>query len=329
MQKVGILSNVGFMNHEVRILDDGMYEFNKWWVDGKGIENSTNKGLKISKNAIDILKKNADYTDLILETLDDGTQLKIQYIDRLQNGNKKYELRFWKDGKDVKGISLTDTEVANLKEMLINENPVEVSPPKETTVLDTINILVSVSCDDKNFKSALEKASKSEINIALIRAKVKKNNKTRVKILENALKKADNKKNTVVQKTPKKLESVKTLDETKKIQLEKFQATGNYTYEECEKKLQSDFEDEDTKYCIVKLRELCEQDADFRNNVMREDRTFEGAFNYMYDSARNGYCYKRGKVSYVPREVGLQLMIDYFNGKEKKKDDKTKKANAS
>ncbi len=362
MRRIGIISKVGFANLELRQIDNDTYEFAKWWKGADGKEKSS-KGFLISATAYEELKKNINKEDVVLETNEQG-ELKWSYMDRLDNGLMKYELRYWKDGNDLNnGLTFLPVEKEKLKEILANpldeeleevepmieeqpkteekpkieEKPIEEEEvkPKANEEFNVIDILVTVPESDINFKTALEKASMTQVNLAIIRLKARKgNHKTKLKILNDKLKKKnltapnnESKAKTVSSskpmsktvsetKTKPKSKDIKKLDESKRIKLEPYQATGNHTYEECEKKLTTDYEDEDSKYCIEKLRELCKENADFRNNVMREDRSFEGAFEYMFKCARNGYCYKRVGSSYVPRELGFKLMVDYFNGKE-------------
>lgn len=358
MRRIGIISKVGFANLELRQIDKDKYEFAKWWKGADGKEKSS-KGFIISATAYEELKKNIDKEDVVLETNEQGEELKWSYMDRLDNGLMKYELRYWKDGSDLNnGLTFLPVEKEKLKEILANplDEELEVEQPKAeekpneevepkteekpkteeqskvNEEFNVIDILVTVPESDINFKTALEKASMTQVNLAIIRLKARKgNHKTKLKILNDKLKKknitvpsSESKPKTVsdTKTAAAKPKDVKKLDESKRIKLEPYQATGNHTYEECEKKLTTDYEDEDSLYCIEKLRELCKENADFRNNVMREDRSFEGAFEYMSKCAKNGYCYKRGNASYIPREVGFKLMVDYFNGKEKKKNDK-------
>jgi hypothetical protein len=354
MRRIGIISKVGFANLELRQIDNDKYEFAKWWKGADGKEKSS-KGFIISATAYEKLKKNIDKEDVVLETNENGEELKWSYMDRLNNGFMKYELRYWKDGNDLNnGLTFLPVEKEKLKEILANpldeeieveqpkaeekpkpeEQPLEEEQPKteeqpiEEKEFNVIDVLVTVPESDINFKIALGRATMTQVNLAIIRLKARKgNHKTKLKILNDKLKGKSNSetKSKTVSK-PKsvaaKPKDVKKLDESKRIELEPYQATGNHTYEECKKKLTTDYEDEDSKYCIEKLKEKCKEDGDFRNNVMQEDKSFDGAFEYMAKCAKNGYCYKRGNASYIPRELGFKLMVDYFNGKEKKKNDK-------
>lgn len=277
MRRIGIISKVGFANLELRQIDNDKYEFAKWWKGADGKEKSS-KGFIISATAYDELKKNIDKEDVILETNEQGEVLKWSYMDRLNNGLMKYELRYWKDGNDLNnGLTFLPVEKEKLKEILANpldeeieveqpkaeekpkpeeqpkteEKPIEeVKPkieeqPKANEEFNVIDVLVTVPESDINFKTALEKATMTQVNLAIIRLKARKgNHKTKLKILNDKLKKksvtvpnSESKSKTVSK--PKsvaaKPKDVKKLDESKRIKLEPYQATGNHTYEECEK----------------------------------------------------------------------------------------------
>ena len=99
---------------------------------------------------------------------------------------------------------------------------------------------------------------------------------------------------------------------------------GNATYEQCEEKLNANkaiYVDPDSQYVIDGLLELCKVDADFRNNVMREDKDYTGVMDYLYDMCQKGYGYKSsdGKKGWIDRDLGLGLAIDYFNSEPKPK----------
>lgn len=101
--------------------------------------------------------------------------------------------------------------------------------------------------------------------------------------------------------------------------VEKAKTIGNATYEDCVAKLEAErkeFKDADSQYVIDGLLELCKVDADFRNNLMRKDKTYKGSFEYFSDMARNGYAIKYGSMSYLDNDIALSMAIDYFNKKE-------------
>lgn len=93
--------------------------------------------------------------------------------------------------------------------------------------------------------------------------------------------------------------------------------SGSATYKDCEKKLlasKKDFCDSENMGIIEALLKRCEIDGNFRNNVMRTDRTYKGAFDYIIFMAQNGYAYTYGKTTFLDTELSLAFAIDYFNG---------------
>ncbi len=259
MRRIGIISKVGFANLELRQIDKDKYEFAKWWKGADGKEKSS-KGFLISATAYEELKKNIDKEDVVLETNEQG-ELKWSYMDRLDNGLMKYELRYWKDGNDLNnGLTFLPVEKEKLKEILANplDEELEVEQPKTeekpkteeqpkteekpieeevetkaTEEFNVIDILVTVPESDINFKTALEKATMTQVNLAIIRLKARKgNHKTKLKILNDKLKKknvtapdSESKSKTVsdtkakVKTATAKPKDVKKLDESKRIEL--------------------------------------------------------------------------------------------------------------
>lgn len=94
---------------------------------------------------------------------------------------------------------------------------------------------------------------------------------------------------------------------------------GNATYGDCAKKLNMEskrFIDKDSKYVIKRLKRHCILNANFRNNLMRKEKTYGGALQYIYKAAQNGYCIKYGNIGFISRDIALELAIDYFNHDE-------------
>lgn len=91
---------------------------------------------------------------------------------------------------------------------------------------------------------------------------------------------------------------------------------GNYTYEDCKKKLEEErkiFCDSDSQFVIDGLLKMCEVNQNFRNNVMREDKTYGGAFKHFMEMARNGYALEYNGVTYLDNNIALGFAMDYFN----------------
>lgn len=106
-------------------------------------------------------------------------------------------------------------------------------------------------------------------------------------------------------------------------------SNGKATVLECREKLEKEreiYKDGDSKYVIEKLLELCDRSQDFRNNVMREEKTYAGGFKYMTEQVRNGYCMKiDGGVQYLDNDLAFALFVDYFNMDEDAMEEEKKK----
>lgn len=99
---------------------------------------------------------------------------------------------------------------------------------------------------------------------------------------------------------------------------------GNASYLDCVKKLEAEkkkFPDSDSHYVIDGLLELCKVDGNFRNRVMLESKTYEGAYGYMFEMARKGIgAYKIGNSgAFMDKDTALGICIDYFNAEDSKK----------
>ena len=108
-----------------------------------------------------------------------------------------------------------------------------------------------------------------------------------------------------------------------KEEIEKLVTEGHATYAECITKIEgykAIYKDADSQYVLDGILELCKVDKNFRNNVMREDKDFEGAFDYMADMCQKGYAYRKGNnYAFIDRDTGLGFAIDYFNLKPEPK----------
>lgn len=91
---------------------------------------------------------------------------------------------------------------------------------------------------------------------------------------------------------------------------------GNFTFEDCQKKLEEErkiFCDSDSQFVIDGLLEMCKVNQNFRNNVMRKDKTYSGAFNHFMEMARKGYALEYNGVTYLDNNIALGFAMDYFN----------------
>lgn len=99
---------------------------------------------------------------------------------------------------------------------------------------------------------------------------------------------------------------------------------GNASYLDCVRKFEAakkKFPDNDSQYVIDGLLELCKVDSNFRNRVMLENKTYEGAYGYMFEMAKKGVgAYKIGNSgAFMDKDTALGICIDYFNTEEAKK----------
>lgn len=133
--------------------------------------------------------------------------------------------------------------------------------------------------------------------------------KPQKKVVESAKPKADKPKQSgTIIKFP-----------SKKPTLEKAATTGNASYDDCAKKMNAErvhFKGNDNDYVINGVLEYCEVDAVFRNNLMRDSRTYAGFMEYMSKCASDGYCYRNGNVGTMDNDMALGLAIDYYGAKE-------------
>ena len=203
-----------------------------------------------------------------------------------------------------------------------------------------VDNLCKLPATDCNFISALEQATKAQIQLAvkIMQMNANGNNKTRIEACERKLKAFEKseekpkKEDKPAIKTPsseqakkaatkseKKKEPLKIIDfpgEKPKIK-ELPKTDEKHTYEECEKKMASikeKYKDMDNIYVINGLLNKCKSDQDFRNNFMRKEKTYDGFYEYMFKAAMAGYCVKVGtQGGMLTKEKALDLAYDYFN----------------
>lgn len=270
-------------------------------------------------------------------------ELKLQMI---QNADKEKRLALvsYKDGMSTRVTDITD-EAKELKRLL--EDYLGYKTEKKTADIvpfnDTIRTLSSLPANDTNYHSTLKKATREEIELAIKTMKASDGkHATRIKYCESELavkhrETKENKTSTISPKPTEKKDNKKVITfptEDKKPNTIPLKSNGEHTYEECVAKLDKEaemFKDPDSQYVIEGLKELCKVDADFRNNVMQEDKTYGGFMEYMYKAAQNGYCVKYGNVGWIDRDTGLGLALDYYNADIKKmeaEEEKKRKAEA-
>lgn len=246
---------------------------------------------------------------------------------RLQSfGEDKVALVSYKDGMRVNVLDITEEAYA-LKDLL--EKHLGYKTEKKN---DLVKTLTSLPANDCNYTLALKKATADDLNKAIKQMKESGGrHSTRIKACESALKKQELKSEQQSEKkTDCKIYQFPTPD--KKPQIYQLKTDGNKTYEECEEKLNKEketFKDADCQYVLDGLLELAKVDQNFRNNIMREDKTYAGFMEYMFKAAKDGYCIKFGDVGWLDRDLALGLAIDYYNAdiekKKKEEEEKRKK----
>ena len=216
-----------------------------------------------------------------------GVELRLRLIS--WDGNPaKYDLRAWRNDYAMGGITMTKDELETLG-IHINELNLQ---PKPTVDLTALKVSEPIKVEKKRGRPA-----KSSVSVEEKKEDVKTDD---VKGEEKS------KKKTNVIEFPKPKEEI-----------EKLVTDGHATYAECITKIEGFkkiYIDPDSQYVLNGLLELCKVDKDFRNNLMREDKDFEGAFDYMADMCQKGYAYRKGSnYAFIDRDTGLGFAIDYFN----------------
>ena len=269
--------------------------------------------------------------------------LKLQTIADM--GERVLSLVSYKDGMSVANRNLPKEEASKLFDILsiyLNYKP-EVktkeepkAEPKKGKLTGVLHSLTSLPSGDNNYQTTLKKATVEEIKDAIrFMEESGGRHATRIKVCKAELDKrakrpvgtTENEDKTRVKTEtsaePKKSEPkiVTFPTEDKKPKIIPLHTEGERTYGECVAKATKEkemFTDDDSQYVIVGLLELCKVDQDFRNNFMREDKSYGEFMEYMFKVAQNGYCVKYGNVGWLSRDLGLALAIDYYNNDSEK-----------
>ena len=219
--------------------------------------------------------------------------------------------------------------------------------------MGVVDSLCSLPAGDVNYASALNQATKAQLQLAVQIMKMNEDghHQTRIAACEKQIKSFKEEKNTKkaeqkVNPTPSsKATKTTTTKATKpaKKEPEKIvefpgtkpkikplaKSSESHTYEECEKKILAEtknYTDEDNQYVIKGILEKCKEDADFRNNVCLKEKSYLGFLQYMMNAAANGYCIMIGKTKgMLSKEKALDLAYDYYNMLEIIKPEEKKK----
>ena len=198
-------------------------------------------------------------------------------------GNEpRYDIRAWNKDKDLKGLSFTEEEFMDLLAMareIVAELPEEKQEipkeaPKKRGRKPKAVVQPVDNDDEEEEEDGAENAPTTQTNVVQFPGE-----------------------------KPKIIELPKT--------------NGKATVLECREKLNKEreiYKDGDSQYVIDKLLELCDKSQDFRNNVMRDDKSYADGFKYMFEQVRNGYCLKVSDgVQYLDNDLAFALFVDYFN----------------
>ena len=214
--------------------------------------------------------------------------------------------------------------------------------------MGVVDSLCSLPAGDVNYTSALNQATKAQLQLAIQIMKMNEDghHQTRIDACERKIKSFKEEKDTkkAEQKVnPKPAKPTTKATTTKKKEPEKIvefpgtkpkikplaKSSESHTYEECEKKILAetkDYTDEDNRFVIQGILDKCKEDADFRNNVCLKEKTYLGFLQYMMDAAANGYCIMIGKTKgMLTKEKALDLAYDYYNMLEIIKPEEKKK----
>lgn len=155
---------------------------------------------------------------------------------------------------------------------------------------------------------------------------VKEEPKKKAEPKKAAQKKTEQKKSEVKPKSePKKSsEKPKTQKSDNIIEFAKarpdikvrMELSESHTIEECIEKINKEkeiFKDSDSTFVLDGILEMCKVNPNFRNNFMREEKTYSGAFQYFMDLARKGYAHKFNNVAYMDNNLALGFAMDYYN----------------
>lgn len=273
---------------------------------------------------------------------------------KILDDNKQKTLAFvsYKDGMTIKVYEYTREELEKLQDILCEyldykpevkpkEEPkaeTKAEPEKPTGILHSLTTLPS---GDVSYQSVLKKATDEEIEEAIeIMVESGGRHQTRIKVCKGELDrrakrpigttesedkaKAEDKPKAEVKKEEKPRVLVFPTED-KKPQIIPLHTEGERTYGECVVKIQREQEafkeDAESMYVLDGIRELCKVDQDFRNNFMREEKTYMGFLDYMFNAARSGYCtHFEGDNTrgYLDKDKALGLAIDYYNNDSEK-----------
>lgn len=184
---------------------------------------------------------------------------------------------------------------------------------------DVVEKLATLSVSDPEYMKTIAHAKPEEIDLAI---KIMNSKKKVAKTVAKAETKGKRGRKAKESKPDEKKADVIQFPKPKPELEHKLVTDGKATYEECEARINKEremFKDSDSEYVFVGLLELAKVDQDFRNNLMREDKSFTGAMEYMMKQVQAGYGYKKGQMGWCDKDLGLGFAIDYYNTDESAK----------
>jgi len=239
--------------------------------------------------------------------------------------NEGLALVSYKDGMSIGFKNFTREEAKILKRLLEEhldyrtQSPLKESKLNKQEMSDTVRKLTTMSSSDPEYIECFRNAKPEEIDMAI---KIMNGKKKAAKTVAKAETKGKRGRKAKESKPVEKKADVIQFPKPKPELEHKLVTEGNATYEECEAKINKEremFKDSDSEYVFVGLLELAKVDADFRNNLMREDKSFTGAMEYMMKQVQAGYGYKKGQMGWCDKDLGLGFAIDYYNTDENAK----------
>lgn len=339
--KYGVIGNRKMNTMELRLVawngHPAKFDIRGWYMSGN--EEHCTKGITLT---IDEINKVAEIIDGI--DFENSENVVIGTVP--QNGNFEirvlktkwgYVIGSYNGNYSFKNVTLSADEIRRLREIIPAKKAEKVVPMPKKAVANKIAETTIEKPDDKvvkglttlpaNDASYPKKATREQLleAIRVMEADTKGRHKTRIAKCKSMLAKSQETAKTEPITVIKKEDEEKVIQFPKKDTevIKKLQPTGeHHTYEETEEKLNAErkmFEgDPASSWVIDGLLELCKVDEDFRNNVMRPEKTYTGAFKYFAKKAEQGFCTRVGNVGVMSSETALKYAIDYFNLDEEK-----------
>lgn len=235
------------------------------------------------------------------------------------NGEDKWDIRAWNGDKYDDGVRFTDEEltqlsgiVAVIKDTKLQSDMVLGTIGNKKCIIKNGEYCLSININGRDMIRAFATVDEMKALKVIIDKALAQKEKSLTEYLNTYTdepEKSESKKSNIIMfKPPKAKEEI----------TDKLVTEGNATYEQCVVKIAKEkeqFTDEDSQYVLDGILELCKVDAEFRNNVMREDKSYLGAMQYMMSMAQKGFAFQIDKGYAMSRDMGLGFALDYYNVK--------------